>query len=571
MNLNLSSHRLKRSAQAAIGAMIVLFCSAGENPVAVGRDQRAATMPGKVVVGIRRLTDEQYRNTIADVFGNDIKINGRFEPIVRPGHHMLATAATNAAISPAGFEQFDFMARGIAAQVFDANHRETFTACGPVDDKSAPKVVDECTQATISRLGRLLFRRPLAKPELDRYLAVARETRKTGSFYEGLQLTLASMLVAPDFLYIVETAEPDPDKPGAMRLDSYARATRLSFTLWNTTPGEPLLLTAERGDLANPAKLMAVADQMIASPRLAEGVKSFFSDMLVYEKFEDLQKDPVVYPRYSVAVTRALAEQMQRTILDVVLTRDLDYRELFTTRHTVMTRVLGPLYDVRVDASSGWQRYEFPDDGKRAGLLSQAGLVALYSHPGRSSATLRGRAVRELLMCQPVPDPPGNVDFKAVQEVDNAVLRTARERLAAHSENPVCAGCHSITDPIGLTLETFDGSGAFRRQENGAVINAHGKISGKSFDGPLGLGKVLAEDPATTQCVTQRAIEYVTGREAADADVERVHGAFAQDGYKVRRLFRLLVASPEFYRVTIAPSPAKPGRIAIAHHAKVGS
>jgi hypothetical protein len=265
-----------------------------------------------------------------------------------------------------------------------------------------------------------------------------------------------------------------------------------------------------------------------------------------------------------------LAEQMQRTILDVVLTRDMDYRELFTTRHTVMIRTLGPLYDVPVKTSSGWHRYEFPDDGKRAGLLSQAGLVALYSHPGRSSATLRGRAVRELLMCQPVPDPPGNVDFKAVQEVDNAVLRTARERLAAHSENPVCAGCHSITDPIGLTLETFDGSGAFRKQENGAVINTHGKIAGREFDGPLGLGKVLAADPATTQCVAQRAIEYVTGREATDADVERVHLTFSQGGYKIRGLFRQLVSSPDFYRVTIAPL-AKPGKVAMANAHGFGS
>lgn len=557
MTISAKFNTIKSGVRCAVWALAFLLYNAGDEPAAVGKDQAAVIMPGKAVVGIRRLTEEQYRNTIADIFGADIKVNGRFEPIVRPAHHMLAAAATNAAISPSGFEQFDAMARGIAMQVFDEKHRGTFADCNTVDAKTA----EPCAKTTLARLGRLLFRRSLTKPELERYLAIARETRKSQGFHEGLQLALASMLVAPDFLYIVETAEPDPDHPGSLRLDSYARATRLSFVLWNTTPGEALLQAAERGELTNPQTLRAVADRMIVSPRLAQGVKSFFSDMLVYEKFEDLQKDPVIYPKFNIAVSRAMAEQLQRTILDVLLTRDMDYRELFTTRYTVMTRSLGPLYDAKVGASTGWQPYAFPDDGKRAGLLSQAGLVALYSHPGRSSATLRGRAVRELLMCQPVPDPPGNVDFKVVQDTTNAVLRTARERLASHADNPVCAGCHSITDPIGLTLETFDGSGAFRDQENGAEIDTTGKFDGKDFKGALGLGKALAADPAITQCVAQRAIEYVTGREAPETDIERVHQTFSAEGFRIRSLFRQLIASPEFYRAGGEPALAKRAKV----------
>lgn len=531
--------------------LALLTLNAGSEPAAAGKDSRRFATPGKSVAGIRRLTEEQYRNTIADIFGADITVTGRFEPIVRPAHHMIATAATNAAITPAGFEQFDVMARSTAAQVFDAKHRATFVDCVSADSKPT----QECASKTISRLGRLLFRRPLTQLEQKRFLAVAAGGSKvSGDFYEGLQLALSAMLVAPDFLYIVETAEPDPENPGSLRLDSYARATRLSFVLWNTTPSEALLRAAERNELADSAVLSAVAERMIASPRLAEGVKAFFSDMLVYEKFEDLQKDPVIYPRFNIAVARAMAEQMQRTIIDVLLTRDMDYRELFTSRHTVMTRALGPLYNARVDASTGWQPYEFPDDGKRAGLLSQAGLVALYSHPGRSSATLRGRAVRELLMCQPVPDPPGNVDFNVVQDTTNTELRTARERLSSHAENPVCAGCHSITDPIGLTLETYDGSGAFRRQENGANIDTSGMIDGKEFTGALGLGKTLAGNPATTECVTQRAIEYVTGREVTERDLARVYSRFSADGYRIRSLFRQLVSSPDFYRLA-RPAP----------------
>jgi hypothetical protein len=552
---------LKRSMRYFACGLAVFLSNASVNISAARNDKAAVVAPSKVVVGIRRLTEDQYRNAIADIFGPDIEVTGRFEPIVRPAHQMVATAATNAAISPSGFEQFDNMARLIAGQVFDEKHRETFVDCTPRDVKQSD---DACARATLAPLGRLLFRRALTKPELERYVTIAREgTKISGGFYDSLQLSLASMLVSPDFLYIVETAEPDPANRGALRLDSYARAARLSFVLWNTTPNEALLRAAEAGKLTDEANLRAIADKMVASPRLADGVKSFFADMLVYEKFEDLKKDPIIYPRFNIAVSRALAEQMQRTIIDVVLTRDLDYRELFTSRHTVMTRALGPLYNARLDASTGWQPYEFPDDGKRAGLLSQAGLVALYSHPGRSSATLRGRAVRELLMCQPVPDPPGNVDFKVVQDTTNAVLRTARERLAEHAANPVCAGCHSITDPIGLTLESFDGSGDFRSHENGAAIDTSGVMDRKKLSGPVGLGKALGDNPATTQCVTQRAIEYATGRQAKEADVEKLYNDFSAGGYRIRSLFRDVVTSPDFYRVA-APAPAgKAGRVAV--------
>jgi hypothetical protein len=527
---------------------------------ALGGNSPAGGLAGGVA-GLRRLTEQQYRNTIADIFGADIKVNGRFEPIVRPAHELVALGASNAAISPAGLEQFDAMARAIAAQVFDERHFANFVDCGPRDKSQAD---DACAARTLLPLGRYLFRRPLSTNETRRYVKIARDgAAQAGTFNEGMQLALAAMLVSPDFLYIVESAEPDPAAGGTLRLDNYARAARLSFILWNTTPDEALLKAAEAGELTDDAKLRVIADRMVASPRLADGVKAFFSDMLIYEKFEDLAKDPIIYPKFNLVVAKELAEQMQRTIVDTVLTQNRDYRELFTTRRTSMTRNLGPLYGLRVDATPGWQPYEFPLDSNRAGLLSQAGFIALYSHPGRSSATLRGRAVRELLMCQPVPDPPGNVDFKVVQDTTNTVLPTARLRLSEHASNPVCAGCHRITDPIGLTLESFDGSGAFRTQENGADIDTSGMLDSKPFSGALGLGKELAANPATTECVAQRAMEYATGSKLADGGVNPLYKAFAAGGYRIRDLFRQMVTNPILYRLPVGPSLAKPSQTAM--------
>lgn len=516
----------------------------------------------KRIVAMRRITEAQYRNTIADVFGPDIKVSGRFEPIVRPVHELLASGATAAAVSPTGLENFDAMARVIAAQVFDEKHRDQFTGCKPAD---ATKADDACAAGALAPLGRYLFRRPLDAGEQAFFVRMASEaTAKSGSFYKGLELALSAMLVSPNYLYVIERAEPDPANPGALRLDNWSRATRLSMMLWNTTPNETLLKAAEAGQLTDPAQLRAVATRMVNSPRFEAGVRAFFADMLLFEKFDELAKDPIVYPYFNQDVAAALPEQTLRTISDLLLARNGDYRQLFTTNRTFMTRALGPLYQVQVHKSSGWEPYEFGPNDDRAGLLGQAGFLAIYSHSGRSSPTLRGRAIRELLMCQPVPNPPGNVNFTAVQDTTNKATPTARSRLSAHATDPSCSGCHRITDPVGLSLEKFDGIGAFRATENDAPIDSSGTMDGIDFKGAEGLGKTLAESPAVPQCVASRAFEYATGRPSEDnALLDALTQRFGAAGYTIRALFLEVATMPQAW-TPYAPAPVVGTKVTFA-------
>lgn len=543
---------LKRTGLIALGLAALPALAFGWAAFSPAPGEAQASSSGAPAAGqitaMRRITEAQYRNTIADIFGPDVRVAGRFEPIVRPAHELIASGASDAAISPSGLENFDAMARVIAAQVFDESHRNQFMPCKPASETAAD---DACTSATLAPLGRYLFRRPLSEAERAFFVRLAGDaTAKSGSYYKGLELSLASMLVSPNFLYVIERAEPDPAAPGELRLDSYSRATRLAMFLWNSTPNEALLQAAEKGALTDQAKLNAVATQMVNSPRFEAGIRAFFTDMLLFEKFDELAKDPIVYPYFNQEVAAALPEQTLRTIVDHLLTRNGDYRQLFTTNRTFMTRVLGPLYQVPVAKSKGWVPYDFAPGDDRAGLLGQAGFLSIYSHAGRSSPTLRGRAIREVLMCQPVPNPPGNVNFTAVQETGNKAMPTARVRLAAHNNNPVCAGCHRITDPIGLTLEKFDGIGAFRATENEAPIDISGKLNGTSFEGATGLGAALAASPATTQCVASRALEYAKGRKSEDAALlEGLNKQFAAQNYSIRALFLQVATMPETWRV----------------------
>ena len=154
----------------------------------------------------------------------------------------------------------------------------------------------------------------------------------------------------------------------------------------------------------------------------------------------------------------------------------------------------------------GFGPLELPPE--RAGLLTHGAVLASYAHPEVGSPTLRGRFVRTALLCDTIPPPPDDVG--EIPEVSEDAV-TLRERLAEHRENPSCAGCHARMDPIGLALENFDGIGAYRETENGAVIDASGELDGAEYDDAAGLGNALADHPDLMTCFVRNFYRYATG------------------------------------------------------------
>ena len=449
------------------------------------------------------------------------------------------------------------MARGIAAQLFDPTHRDHTVPCKP-QPENAPD--DACAGQVLAKYGRLLFRRPLSPDELKVRVAVAHAAAaSSGSFYSGLQLALATELEMPEFLFRIDTAEDDPSHPGAKRLDAFSKASRLSFLLWNSAPDDELLTAAERGELNSQRGLARQVDRLLGSPRLEAGIRALFTDMLAFDGFDTLAKDAMIYPAFNATVAADAQEQTLRTIVDLVVAQKGDYRDLFTTRKTFMDRVLGPIYYVPVAPKHGWATYEFPESDPRAGLLSQISFTSLYAHPGQSSPTLRGKAVRELFLCQKVPAPPANVNFAVAQDTSNPDYKTARARLTAHRTNPTCAGCHRIMDPIGLALENFDGVGAFRTEQNGAPIDTSGELDGARFANAKELGRAIHDNPATASCLVDTVYKYASGHSPTKGQREWMHwlnDGFVSDGYRIPALLRSLALSDGFYAIS-APDMGK--------------
>lgn len=530
---------------------------------ALAADEASLAEPTSLggAVGFRRLSEEQYKRSIADIFGAAIKVPGRFDPVLRE-EGLLAIGESHVGVSASGLEQYELRAREIAAQVMAEGTRGTYLTCRP----ASPTAFDAaCASQFLSKYGRLLYRRPLTKAELASVLTVSSTAAATTrNFHRGLQLGLARLLYSPNFIFRMERSERDPAHVGRQRLDAYSLASRISFLLWNAAPDEQLLDAAASGTLHQQAELDREVDRMIASPRFADGTRAFFGDMLGFNQFDGLSKDQMVYRKYTSQMAQDAREQVLKTIVDLLVDQKGDYRDLLTTRKTFLNRNLGALYEIPIDDGAGvegWVPYTFTDADRRVGLLTFAGLLMLDpTHEGRSSPTNRGKLVREALMCQKVPDPPANVDFSIVQNTENTVLKTARERLTIHQENPVCAGCHAITDPIGLSMENYDAIGVFRVHENGAAIDASGKLDGKSYRDALSLANVLRESPAIPACLVQRSYEYGVGRKASPSEepwLEYASEGFARDNYRYTALIRRIATSGSFRAVSTSTIAAK--------------
>jgi hypothetical protein len=500
---------------------------------------------------VRLMTGQQYSNTIAQIFGADISnsVAPPLPPLARTDG-LLASGAAFVGVTSDQIQQIQQAAASVAGKVVDETHRDFLIPCSPASTTEADAA---CAGQFLREAGRLLYRRPLKETKVAELITVAdAAATETEDFYAGLAVALEALLIGPEVIFIIDAPEPDPERPGQERLDAYSLASRLSFFLWNSAPDDALLREAANGDLHNRESLERAVDRMLQSSRLEDGLRAFFDDMMAFDEFASLAKDPIVYPMVTGATLADAREQTLRTVIDHVIVRDQDYRDLFTTRNTFMSMSLAALYGT--PTGNGWVPYEFPEGSARSGLLTQVSFLAAHSHAVRSSPTLRGRALRELFLCQMVPDPPPNVDFSALEDAGD--LPTARDRLQIHNTNPSCAGCHLITDPMGLALENFDGAGRYRETENGAVLDISGELDGTVYDDVPGLTRAMRNHPKVPYCLVNRLYAYGTGGPVSlryDRDIlAHFLEQFAGHGYKVPDLLRDIALSAAFSKVRAA-------------------
>lgn len=491
----------------------------------------------------RRLTRLQYAAAIHMALGEQIVVPAALEPDLAD-QGFFAIGASTSSISPRGVEQYETAAFAMAAQfTADPDAARTAMGCDPVTDS-------ECTAAYFAQVGRLLWRRPLTSEELDRAEQIATEaTTVLGTPWAGVEYGLAYLLQAPDFIYRVELGTPESPS-GLREATGLEMASRLAFFLWNSPPDAELLAAGERGDLTDPVLLEARVDAMLADPRAREGVRNYFYEMLGLSALDRLSLDPTLFVHFGPDVGPAAREETLLNLEYLVFELDADYRDIFVTTSTFINRKLASIYSVPAPSRDGFALTELPADGGRRGLLGQAAVLALTSHPVSTSATLRGKYIRQTLLCGTIQPPPVNANTALPEP--SGTTRTLRERVAEHLQGESCTSCHLLMDPIGLGLENFDAIGRWRTTDNGGEIDPSGDLDGTPFNDAWDLGQVLRDHPDAPRCLVRGLYRYSTGRlnELSDRDqLEALEDYFAQSGFRVRALVRAIALSPGFRRL----------------------
>ncbi|HVU53262.1 MAG TPA: DUF1592 domain-containing protein [Polyangia bacterium] len=463
--------------------------------------------------GMRRRTPTEYWSSVSDLLGLDASVPVPVTEDVAAISGFKNVAASTLTISAEGVSEYADAALSVSALVFDdATKRAALVGCSPA------AASDPCVRTFLQAFGRRAWRRPLTGAEVDRYAGIVASLAPMADVWTGLQYAVAGLLQSPWFLYRVEVGEPDPTRARPLRFSAYEMAERLSYFLWDTTPDDALLDAAASGDTLAPAGLDGQVSRLLASPRAHAGVARFFREYLSTDDLATMTKDATLFPGATPTLAAAMQGEIAATTADLVFTRRADLRDLLDNRQTFVNAELAALYGLPGVTGTALAPATLPDSGPRAGLLGTAAFLALNARADRTSPTLRGRFVREQLLCEPVAPPPANV--AATFDAPGAATAgtTLRQRLVQHMSDAACSSCHALMDPLGFAFEHFDALGAYRATEGGLAIDDTGTVDGQAFTGPRALAAALRANPAVTGCLTRQIYRYGTGHLETDGE-----------------------------------------------------
>jgi hypothetical protein len=160
--------------------------------------------------------------------------------------------------------------------------------------------------------------------------------------------------------------------------------------------------------------------------------------------------------------------------------------------HAIVNGRLAAFYGIEGVSGDAWQRVEGAGRYDRGGILGLAATLARHSGASRTSPTLRGHWVSEVLLGEKLPKPPPDVPI--LPEDETAIDKlTVRELVEKHASDARCSGCHVRVDPLGFALESYDTIGRHRQRDlAGRAIDDRTKLAdGSQFAGRRGLRDYL--------------------------------------------------------------------------------
>ncbi len=495
---------------------------------------------------LRRLTRQEYYNTLGDLLGVEIDPSSPL-PAEGGGGEGFSNSADTLVLSPVLLEKYFATAdEALAQTMVDPDARARLlqvTFSSTVESRQAAR-------DALTEFARRAWRRPPTANEIDglmdRFIAEPSANQPSDdNLYERQTLDgMKAILVSPSFLYRVEETR-DTSQP--FRVSDFELATRLSYFLWSTMPDEELLQLASKQQLSDAKVLMTQVRRMLADDKSRSLAVTFGSEWLGYG---DLGTE--YHPWKTSGFTGSLAKAMrQETELFVtnLFRENRSILDLLDSDYTFANEELAQLYGIEGVTGSKMRKIALTDR-QRGGVITMASILTITSYPNRTSPVLRGRWVmNQILGSPPPPPPPSAPDLARGKEVETLSMR---ERLARHRKDTQCAACHDQMDPIGLALENYDLIGRWRtKDEQGHTIDASGILpTGESFAGPAELkALLLTRRERFARHVSEKMLAYALGRGIEKTDFSAVYEiteAVKQHDYQVHALIEAIVSSVPF-------------------------
>ncbi|MDQ2642775.1 MAG: DUF1588 domain-containing protein [Myxococcota bacterium] len=491
------------------------------------------------------LTRAQYNAVVADLLGDTTRPASSFPPENQVDGFNNNLNAHQA--SPLLVEKYLESAEKLAAAAV-ASRLETLAPC------QAEQSPLTCGKTFTQTFGHQAFRRPLSPLELQIFDGLFERSYAASGYAFAVEMVLNAILQSPQFLYRFDTqlAPPTPEK-GAVPLAPHEFASRMAFFLTGSIPDSELMRFTDSNLLELDEDVAQQARRLLATDRAKEMVREFHHQWLKLDSLPGLMRIPTG-SNEGMLVGPDLLGSLDHFI-DQVYWGSGKVSELFSSKTVFVSPTLAPLYGA-VAPSSGFAPIELPD---RAGLLTQPAILSLLAHPDQSAPVLRGVFVRQTLMCLDVPQPPPGAN---TTPPDPDLSGTTRDRFREHTQKEECAGCHSLFDGLGYTLESYDQLGRYRTTEKDLPIDSTGHILGSGalgLDGPLAdvqeLAEKLRNSQAVRDCMATTWYRYAMGRALTADDscsVDEVKAAFNQSNGDLRELLVAITLSTGFrYRAAV--------------------
>lgn len=406
--------------------------------------------------------------------------------------------------------------------------------------------------AAVIEFAARAYRRPLTGAENRELRNLYAQLRSEEIPHaEAIRLTLARILVAPAFLYHIESPAPGTAQTP---VSDWELASRLSYFLWSAPPDGELKQLAAAGRLHETDVLVGQMRRMLRSSATRRLAIEFGCQWLHIHEFAHLdEKSERHFPTF-LALRESMYEESVRFLTDL-FQNDGSVLAILNADHTFLNEDLARHYGIPDVSGPGWRRVDGVKRWGRGGILGLATTLATQSGASRTSPILRGNWVSEVLLGERLPRPPKDVPRLPEDEAATEGL-TVRQLVEKHSSDPRCAVCHKRIDAFGFSLEGYDAIG--RRRERDLAdrpIETHAKTQdGSEFDGLDGLRNHLltVRREAFVRQFCRKLLGYALGREIQLSDESlllEMDRNLKETDYKLTAALETIVKSRQFREI----------------------